>query len=194
MKTNPRFIFTYRQMGGLLFILKHIRQLDLNDINNKYRNGGDRGHTKTYTYKANSGLQELAYTTGTGASKVNFEYTGLEQVKSIAKDNQSLILYQYNDTGAMQQVDRANGIITKATYDQGDQLLTYSDYFGTGSALREHNYTYDSNGNVKIIQTDAGCTAYLYDTLDQLTQETLPDGRTIRYSYDEQGRRIQSIG
>ncbi|MFE6074186.1 polymorphic toxin type 8 domain-containing protein [Paenibacillus sp. NPDC057886] len=153
----------------------------------------DRGHTKTYTYNANSGLQELAYTTGTVSSKVNYEYTGLDQVKSIAKDNQSLISYQYNDTGAMQQADRANGIITKATYDQGDQLLTYGDYSSAGSALREYNYTYDSNGNVKTIQTDAGSTAYVYDTLDQLTQETLPDGTTIRYSYDEVGNRTQKV-
>ncbi|KAA2294704.1 hypothetical protein FY526_28735, partial [Clostridioides difficile] len=86
---------------------------------------------------------------------------------------------------AMEQADRANGIVTKADYDTGEQLRTYGDYSSTGSVLREYEYTYDSNENVKTIHSELGDTAYEYDALNQLEQETLPDGTTIKYQYDD---------
>ncbi|UOK61311.1 polymorphic toxin type 8 domain-containing protein [Paenibacillus sp. OVF10] len=95
--------------------------------------------------------------------------------------------------GAMEQADRANGIVTKADYDTGEQLRTYGDYSSTGSVLREYEYTYDSNENVKTIHSELGDTAYEYDALNQLEQETLPDGTTIKYDYDDVGNRKQKV-
>ncbi|WP_338709179.1 DNRLRE domain-containing protein [Paenibacillus amylolyticus] len=153
----------------------------------------DRGHQKSYIYNANSGLQELSYATGAHSSTVSYDYTELDQVKSISKDNQNLISYQYSDMAAMEQADRANGIVTKADYDTGEQLRTYGDYSSTGSVLREYEYTYDSNENVKTIHSELGDTAYEYDALNQLEQETLPDGTTIKYRYDDVGNRTQKV-
>ncbi|WP_181151071.1 polymorphic toxin type 8 domain-containing protein [Paenibacillus sp. PCH8] len=153
----------------------------------------DRGHQKSYIYNANSGLQELSYATGGHSSTVSYDYTELDQVKSISKDNQNLISYQYNDMAAMEQADRANGILTKADYDTGEQLRTYGDYSSTGSVIREYDYTYDSNENVKTIHSELGDTTYEYDALNQLEQETLPDGTTIKYRYDDVGNRTQKV-
>lgn len=96
---------------------------------------------RSFTYKP--GLQELSYSTGAHSSTVSYDYTELDQVKSISKDNQNLVSYQYNDMAAMEQADRANGIVTKAHYDTGEQLRTYGDYSSTGSVIREYDYTYD---------------------------------------------------
>ncbi|MFB8374542.1 polymorphic toxin type 8 domain-containing protein [Paenibacillus taichungensis] len=153
----------------------------------------DREHQKSYIYNANSGLQELSYSTGAHSSTVSYDYTELDQVKSISKDNQNLVSYQYNDMAAMEQADRANGIVTKAHYDTGEQLRTYGDYSSTGSVIREYEYTYDSNENVKTIHSELGDTTYEYDALNQLEQETLPDGTTIKYRYDDVGNRTQKV-
>ncbi len=45
-------------------------------------------------------------------------------------------------------------------------------------------YTYDANHNRISLVTAAGTTSYAYDSSDQLTQKTDPNGKVTNYSYD----------
>jgi RHS repeat-associated protein len=67
-----------------------------------------------------------------------------------------------------------------ATYDDQDRLLTY------GNA----SYTYTANGELATKTVGGQTTSYVYDTLGNLVQVTLPTGDVISYTVDGRGRRV----
>jgi RHS repeat-associated protein len=67
-----------------------------------------------------------------------------------------------------------------ATYDNQDRLLTY------GNA----NYTYTANGELATKTVSGQTTSYVYDTLGNLIQVTLPNADVITYIIDGRGRRV----
>ncbi len=66
------------------------------------------------------------------------------------------------------------------TYNAEDQLLN------VGSAT----YQYDADGFLSKKTDGALVTTYNYSSSGELLNASLPDGRTIEYVYDPQGRRI----
>jgi YD repeat-containing protein len=48
-------------------------------------------------------------------------------------------------------------------------------------------YSYDPNGNLTAMTDSTGTTTYTYNSLDQLTQRTLPGGQIVSYTYDSAG-------
>ncbi|WP_366414707.1 hypothetical protein [Paenibacillus sp. GP183] len=55
--------------------------------------------------------------------------------------------------------------------------------------LDSYSYKYDANSKRTSIVTNNGTISYQYDALNQLTQETLIDGKIIAYTYDKVGNR-----
>nr|WP_280521334.1 RHS repeat-associated core domain-containing protein [Paenibacillus mangrovi] len=187
---QEKWAYQYNDNGELVKVNNGVRAFTYKD-NGLVASETDRGNTKGYSYNANSQLQDFLYTAGTTSSKLHYDYSELDQLIKISKDDRSLVNYQYNKAGNLTQAEHANGIVTKAAYNQGNQLETYGDYSSAGTPIREYTYTYDSNGNVKTIKTATGNTSYDYDTRNQLEQETLPNGTNIHYSYDSVGNRTE---
>ncbi len=66
------------------------------------------------------------------------------------------------------------------TYNAEDQLLS------VGTAA----YQYDTDGFLSKKTDGAAVTTYNYSSGGELLSASLPDGRTLEYIYDPQGRRI----
>jgi RHS repeat-associated protein len=67
-----------------------------------------------------------------------------------------------------------------AAYDAQDRLLSYQGA----------SYAYTANGELLSRTEGSDVTTYTTDTLGNLTQVTLPDGRTVSYVIDGMNRRV----
>lgn len=58
-------------------------------------------------------------------------------------------------------------------YDDANRLNELKNYKKDGTVLDQYKYSYDPNGNWTSIVTNSGTVSYEYDSLNQLTKETL---------------------
>ena len=118
-----------------------------------------------------------------GVTQVSdYRYDLAGRLDQVTEDGQVTASYVYDANGNRLEVQTPTGTQT-ATYDSQDRLLTHD---GT-------SFTYSAHGDLQT-QTDAnGTTTYDYDTQGALKQVDLPDGTTIEYHTDPQGRRIAKL-
>jgi RHS repeat-associated protein len=87
--------------------------------------------------------------------------------------------YGYDPNGNRLSMTGPSGTLN-GTYDAQDRITQY------GSTT----YTFDPNGNLQSKTSGSQTTSYVYDELGNLLQVNLPDGTTISYLIDGQGRRV----
>lgn len=95
--------------------------------------------------------------------------------------------WQYDGNGNRITVSGTGGTAS-ATYDAQDRLLTYTATDSTGT--RAATFGYSASGELNSKQVAGKTTSYAYDPLGNLLSVALPDGRTIGYVIDGEGRRI----
>ncbi|TVX93167.1 RHS repeat-associated core domain-containing protein [Paenibacillus agilis] len=149
----------------------------------------DRGNNLFYDYDPNQQVKQLAYRVGNIRTQLNYDYNAANQLKEIRKDGAQQVDYHYNKLDNLERMNRNNGTTTGLTYDQGNQLNTYTNTGATGQVMDKATYHYDKNGNMKSIETPLGTIHYEYDGLEQLLKEVMADGTTISYKYDKVGNR-----
>ena len=96
--------------------------------------------------------------------------------------------FVYDERGNVTSIKRANNSYTAQTYDGANRLSELKNYKNDGTVLDSYKYSCDPNGNHTSIVTNNGTVSYEYDSLNQLTKETLTDGTTIAYEYDAVGK------
>ncbi|MDP1858404.1 MAG: RHS repeat-associated core domain-containing protein [Gemmatimonadaceae bacterium] len=113
------------------------------------------------------------------ARTLAFGYDSLGRLDQVQLNGTLVSDYDYDANGNRIRLTTPNGI-SSATVDDQDRLLTY------GAA----GYAYTANGELKwkIVGTDT--TKYTYDVLGNLTKVVIPNGPTVEYLVDGQGRRI----
>ncbi|MFJ8444438.1 DUF6531 domain-containing protein [Kitasatospora griseola] len=122
------------------------------------------GHTTTYGYDPEG--HNTTVTDGRGLTTTNsYDPRGLP-TGSTYSDSTTPIAKVYDDAGRLATVTDATGTRT-LTYDNTDQLRTITAP-GGGTGF---TYTYDTRGSVK--------------------SRTYPDGETLTYDYDDDGRQTQ---
>ncbi len=72
---------------------------------------------------------------------------------------------------------------TRYTYDAADQVTTTK----IGTTITG-SYTWDNNGRLTAVTSQAGTRAVSFDLAGELSAVTLEDGREVSYTYDAQGR------
>jgi RHS repeat-associated protein len=103
--------------------------------------------------------------------------------------------YTYDAAGRLTSRTEANGIVTTVTYTGADQLASKTEVAGATTLASWTSVTYDLDQN-RTAETlsyyagnpypdaQAGTSSYQYDTLDQLSQATLPSLAAKNYAYD----------
>ncbi|WP_052948028.1 DNRLRE domain-containing protein [Aneurinibacillus tyrosinisolvens] len=160
------------------------------DNNNRVTDLVEGASNKThYVYDNNSNLASFSFTAGATTVSTEYAYNTLDQPVSLSRNDVNQASFVYDERGNVISIKRANGTYTAYEYDGANRLKSMKNYNAAGGVLDSYVYTYDANGNRTSVQTNAGTLSYQYDSLNQLTQETLLDGTTIAYEYDAVGNR-----
>ncbi|MBJ8055061.1 DNRLRE domain-containing protein [Bacillus cereus] len=148
-----------------------------------------------YHDKANSKsekLREQTLTHGGYMSKVSYDYDTADQNVKVT-DGGSTYRFDYDENGQVRMYTAANGTGSTFNYDHIGKL---SDLvIGTpNQILLSERYQYDKTGNrTKITHEGTGGkvteTNYVYDPINQLLKESLPNGTVKDYTYDGFGNR-----
>jgi len=146
-----------------------------------------------YGYDPNDNLTSVKFTAGTANFSAEFAYNKLNQLIALSRNGANRAKFVYDERGNVTSVKRANNSYTSLQYDEANRLSELKNYKNDGTVLNSYKYSYDSNSNQTSILTDKGTISYVYDSLNQLTKETLTDGIVISYEYDVAGNRTKKI-
>ena len=148
----------------------------------------------------------------------SYAYDAFDNLTSQTSPDTGSTAYTYDDAGNRLSQTDARGVTTTYTYDALNRLITTSfpdsslnvaytyDENGAGQngigrltsqtdASGMTDYVYDLKGNIIQTNSDRNNQTYTFDysynSANQLTQMSYPDGRVVDYQYDLAGRLIQ---
>ena len=110
-----------------------------------------------------------------------YEYDKNDQIIRIASKRN--VNYEYDANGNRIKMIK-DGVTTTYEYNAEDQLIKKTE----NDIITTHEY--DKNGNIIKKSGIKGATAYFYDTNNRLVQIVLSDGKTIRYAYYPDWKRL----
>jgi len=157
--------------------------------------------TMGFEYNLNGDPETITYPNGW---QVIYHYNSVGQVDEVQLDKgQGAVTLvdniEYNASGQMTHLERANGIDTSYTYDPNQNYrLTDMETTDGVDMLQDLSYTYDDVGNITRIDdnsdTDLAKVVYYdYDDLNRLASSTVnylghpADNYSRQYEYDEVG-------
>ncbi|WP_293342304.1 RHS repeat domain-containing protein [Microcoleus sp. CAWBG58] len=139
-----------------------------------------------------------------GLESVSFNYDDRGRLISAMQGNQTILNYSYDERGRLSSLGNAEGNQVQYTYDEVGRIIQTTLPSG-----RTYNFAYDANSNLTQIILPSGAVhslnytpgnleagyvppenpayASTYDTEQQLTNSTLPSGRTVRGIYNQSG-------
>jgi YD repeat-containing protein len=100
---------------------------------------------------------------------------------------------QYDPGGRLTTQLNLDGSKRRFTYDAASQVVSIIDEDSSGTPLQRFTFTYDEDGNRKVIVDANGShTTYTYDAKDRLTQDhtTGTNAHLYNYSYDLNDNRL----
>ncbi len=137
------------------------------------------------TYNPNGQIATKSETVAGVTSNYAYTYDALGRLTKVEKDGSLVEEYGYAGADPLgtrtYEMNTLRGIAGRSlTYNAEDQLLS------VGAAA----YQYDTDGFLSKKTDGAAITTYNYSSAGELLSASLPDGRTLEYVYDPQGRRI----
>ncbi len=142
------------------------------------------GGVQSYAYDANGNRTSVTDPKGATVTTV---YDELNRAASVTDRSGLAATSTYDAVGRLtKSVDR-KGQETTYAYDDRNRLLSQTDADGTTS------YVYDSAGRRTEATDAAGTIVTSYDDLGRVTERTDPNGSTVSYTYDAEGRRISVV-
>ncbi len=108
--------------------------------------------------------------------------------------------YGYDLAGRLEQVKRDGLVVETYGYDANSNRVTFSDFWGSGSATYDDqdrlltygatSFTYTANGELLTKVEGPETTTYGYDVFGNLRTVSLPTGVQIEYLIDAANRRV----
>ena len=134
-------------------------------------------YTTLYTYDSAGNVLSATYPDGT---VVSYSYDALNRVTKLG----TFATFTYNPDDSIKTIAYGNGVSTAYTYDSRGRPTRILSNSGT-TRLLDLNYSYDGIGNALKIDTET----YSYDWLNRLVASSGPWGATA-YGYDSVGNII----
>ncbi|MGN4844972.1 DNRLRE domain-containing protein [Bacillus cereus group sp. MYBK134-1] len=202
-KRNGKDSFTFErdQNGQVTKVKDHVNGVERTktyDKADRVTSATDsRGGKIDWAYhdKANSKtekLKEQTVTQGGYTNKVSYDYNTLDQNIRVTDGSQTY-RFDYDDQGNVRTYTAGNGSGSTFNYDHANKIKDL--VVGTSnSILLSERYEYDQAGNrTKIKHEGTGGkvteTNFVYDPINQLLNEALPNGTSKSYTYDGFGNR-----
>ena len=155
------------------------------DENNQRTSFTDRnGNTSFYEYNAHGNLKSF---TNPFNDRLQYSYTVLNQVESVALNGVILYRAAYNDKNLQESVENALGAKNRYEYNEVGQLVAWIQADGCKIEM-----TYDEAGNMKSVTNSmGGKTDYEYDDRHRVIRIIEPLGNTTEFSYNEADEIVQ---
>ena len=151
--------------------------------------------TTTYTYDVQNNL--AAVIDATGAS-TRFTYDAAGNIASQTDPNGNTTMFTYDSLNHLLSVTNAGNNTTTYSYDKSGNRTTQTDANGNTTTFEYNSQgqiikAKDALGNATTYNYGgAGCASCSGGT-DKLTSITDAAGNTMRFEYDQQGRKIKDI-
>lgn len=143
--------YTYDQNGNLKTVTGGsgtiTREYDPLNRVEKYTDA--RGNTIRYSYDKAGNLQTLTYP---DLRQVTYQYSPANLLKSVTDWAGRITTYGYDKNGRMITTTRPDGTVLSCGYDDAGQLRQMKDVDAQGNVISQHDFTYDSAGNVETEQ------------------------------------------
>ncbi|MDM5221124.1 DNRLRE domain-containing protein [Peribacillus sp. NJ11] len=118
---------------------------------------------------------------------------GKRDVLSVGLDEQKIMIfnYDYDLVKNQKKITVNENLYQKINTQNQNNLIKRIEYIQGNNTILFFDYSYDASGNVQKEENPYGNLSFIYDKNNQLTQESLPDGKNIKYSYNDVGNRIE---
>lgn len=151
----------------------------------------DTTYSSSITYDANGRIATRAYP---GGVMVQNTYTTLGYLQKVTRTSSGIVLWQANTEDAEGHIltqTGGDGVLTTQTYDPRTGRIA-AITAGTGNALQNNSYYYDSLGNLSSRRdaTQGIVESFSSDALDRLSVSSVNASATAysdTYSYDRSG-------
>ncbi len=115
-----------------------------------------------------------------------YEYDELNRLTKVTSPKAEITQYTYDKLGHILEIKDPKNRITQFQYDNLGRLISKFDPNVNGT----YSFTYDSKNNLTTETLPDGVVKrYQYDELNQMTQLTTPEN-TFVYSYDDEGQTV----
>jgi RHS repeat-associated protein len=146
------------------------------------------GNTVSYTYDAKNNLISF---TDAKQNTTRYAYDGQNNLLSITYADNNKEQFSYNPLGEATQFITANGATIGQTYNA--QGLLTGETFADGTS---YSFTYDERGNLTSATSAGGTITFKYQdpaNPNRFTEVDYPDGKYLRFTYNKNGQRTQSV-
>lgn len=160
----------------------------------------ERGGQISYSYKDKPTKDNKGKTDKVGdvsirhsdyTAKTSYTYNDLDQNTRVNDGNKNAY-FEFDEFGNIGVYTAGNGTAANYTYDSTQKVTNVAIGDADGDTILDETYTYDAASNrTSIDNKKSGKTTYVYDAVNQITQESLPDGTIKSYTYDGFGNRTQ---
>jgi RHS repeat-associated protein len=147
------------------------------------------GTTNTFSYDEWNRLQQSNFA---DSRVVTFTYTATGQRLQVTDSSRGTtpVTYGYDNLGRPTSITQPGGNIVSYSYDaRGNRTAITTT---VGSVISATNYSYSAANQLSTVvaPTDPGSvhTTYTYDPAGRKTQQNLPNGVIVQYSYDQLNR------
>ena len=142
-----------------------------------------REYVVEWRYHPNGQEEVITEAVGTPEQKITrFVYNGYGEKEKVIKPNGKIIHHTYDPLGRVSEIRSSDDSIAYSyTYNRCHQVTRVKDLITQTETTR----SYDLNGNLLEETLGNGLTLnYLYDPIGRLTDFTLPDHSSVKYTYN----------
>lgn len=125
-------------------------------------------------------IVETSETIGGVTDTYRYDYEPSGRLRSVIKNGVAFSSYSYDANGNRTSYSGPFGSISSPVYDDQDRLTAYGS----------NTYSYRRSGELASKTTNGQTIQYGYDDFGSLRTVDLPDGVSIEYVVDGQGRRV----
>jgi len=135
------------------------------------------------------------------SASINYTYDALNQLTSISFNNEDSILFQYDALNRRNTTTRPNGVTTKLSFDNANQIRSLlHEIETTGEVLLQNTYEYNNIGARTTLNQNRSTVvnteeqSFSYDEIGQLTSSTAATVDQIdeTFFYDTSGNRLRN--
>lgn len=201
---SAAFNYEYDPNGNITKVTDHINNKETNktyDDADRITSVNRQDGSITYSYKDSPSKDNKGKTDKVASVKVKqgaheqttaYTYNALDQ-NTIVQDGTKKAYFDYDETGNISLYTAGNGAASNFTYDNTKKVTQIAIGNKAGDPIVKESYTYDSTGNrLSITNEKLGKTTYSYNSVNELTEENLPDGTKQTYQYDGFGNRTKT--